>query len=263
MTLHGHQQGQRGGRHQLSNPISWWTFRIFLIFSARGGGRGSLRRQEGGGFDFYGKSQEGGLQEGEGPGGCLRRIGDFGAGGGLNIFFSGPKCPPRFVRAEMFERKFLANGRLRQNSLAITNAMAWCTQPHQKEGNPEKTKGCSFSEPKNPWRRKELFQNAQKIERGQKGRFRKRVVLANVPSFRFSFPGNMRTYPRSGCRSGGTSECTLVPVFVPGEHLPKPPFWKTTLLQTSDHSVIFYRSSSNTFFSSTLIRIVCNGAGPI
>ena len=50
-------------------------------------------------------------------------------------------------------------------------------------------------------------------------------------------------YPRSGFRSGGTcertlvlvfrsggtSECTLVPVFVPGEHPPKPPFWKTTL----------------------------------
>ena len=26
-------------------------------------------------------------------------------------------------------RKFLANGRLRQNSLAIADAMAWCTQP--------------------------------------------------------------------------------------------------------------------------------------
>ena len=46
--------------------------------------------------------------------------------------------------------------------------------------------------------------------------------------------------PRSGFRSGGTcertfgpgfrfrgtSKCTFVPVFVPGEHLPKPPFWK-------------------------------------
>ena len=31
-------------------------------------------------------------------------------------------------------------------------------------------------------------------------------------------------YPRSGFCSGGTSECTLVPVFVPGEHPPKPPF---------------------------------------
>ena len=32
--------------------ITWWTFRIFFIFSARGGGRGSLRRREGG-VDFY------------------------------------------------------------------------------------------------------------------------------------------------------------------------------------------------------------------
>ena len=56
------------------------------------------------------------------------------------------------------------------------------------------------------------------------GRFRKRVVLANVPLFRFSFRGNMRTYPRSGLRSGGTSECTLVLVFVLGEHLPNHPF---------------------------------------
>ena len=43
----------------------------------------------------------------------------------------------------------------------------------------------------------------------------KRVVLANVPSFRFSFRGNMRTYPRSGFRSvgfrsGGTSATTTV-----------------------------------------------------
>ena len=44
----------------------------------------------------------------------------------------------------------------------------------------------------------------------------------------------MRTYPRSVFRSEGTSECTLVPVFVPGEHLPKPPFWKTTLLSTPE-----------------------------
>ena len=58
------------------------------------------------------------------------------------------------------------------------------------------------------------------------------MVLANVPSFWFSFRGNMRTYPRSGFRSGKTSECTLVPVFVLGEHPPKPPFWKATLLST-------------------------------
>ena len=40
----------------------------------------------------------------------------------------------------------------------------------------------------------------------------------------------MRTYPCSGFRFGGTSECILVPVFVPGEHPPKPPYWKTILL---------------------------------
>ena len=43
-----------------------------------------------------------------------------------------------------------------------------------------------------------------------KGRFRKRVVLANVPSFRFSFQGNIRMYPRSGFRSGGTSAKTTL-----------------------------------------------------
>ena len=69
----------------------------------------------------------------------------------------------------------------------------------------------------------------------KKGRFCKRVVLANVPSFRFSFRENMRTYPRCGFHSEGTSELyTLVPVFVLGEHPPKPPFWKTTLLSTPE-----------------------------
>ena len=77
------------------------------------------------------------------------------------------------------------------------------------------------------------------------GRFRKRMLLANVPSFWFSFWGNIRTYPRSGFRSGGTSECNLVPVFrsgehpnvpsfrffVPGEHPPRPPFWKPPFCQ--------------------------------
>ena len=33
---------------------------------------------------------------------------------------------------------------------------------------------------------------------------------AKVPSFRFSFRGNMRTYPRSGFRSGGTSAKTTL-----------------------------------------------------
>ena len=63
------------------------------------------------------------------------------------------------------------------------------------------------------------------IRRETEGQFRKRVDLANVPSFRCLFQGNMRTYPRSGFHSGGTCERTLVPVFVPEEHPPKPPFF--------------------------------------
>ena len=53
----------------------------------------------------------------------------------------------------------------------------------------------------------------------------------------------MGTYPRSGFRSGGTSECTLVPVVVLGEHPPKPPFWKTTLLSTADNLCNHLRKS--------------------
>ena len=62
-----------------------------------------------------------------------------------------------------------------------------------------------------------------------------------------------RMYPRSGFRSGGTSERTLVPVFVPGEpserilvpgfvpgeHPPKPPFSKTTLFVNPRSSLVF------------------------
>ena len=44
-------------------------------------------------------------------------------------------------------------------------------------------------------------------------RFRKRAVLANVPSFRFLVPGNIRMYLRSS-------------FFGAGEHPPKPPLWE-------------------------------------
>ena len=64
------------------------------------------------------------------------------------------------------------------------------------------------------------------VERRQKGGFVKGWFWRCVPSFRFSFRENMQTYPRSGFRSGGTSECTLVLVFVPGKHPPKPTFCK-------------------------------------
>ena len=62
-----------------------------------------------------------------------------------------------------------------------------------------------------------------------KGRFCKRVLLANVPSFRFLEPSLRFLYPRSGF--GGS----VVPVFVPSfrvfEHPPKPPFWKPPLYE--------------------------------
>ena len=56
-----------------------------------------------------------------------------------------------------------------------------------------------FSGPENGRLRKLLTERRQM----SKGQFRKRVALANVPSFWFSFRGNMRKYPHSGFRSGG------------------------------------------------------------
>ena len=67
----------------------WWTFRIFFIFSARGRGKEESEVPGGGGVHFLLKipGGGGGFPGGaEGPGGCLRRTGEFG-GGGLNIFF--------------------------------------------------------------------------------------------------------------------------------------------------------------------------------
>ena len=52
--------------------------------------------------------------------------------------------------------------------------------------------------------------------------------------FRFSFQGNMRTYPRAGFRSRATFQCTLVPVFsfrgnIRQNHpFGKPPFYMWT-----------------------------------
>ena len=65
-----------------------------------------------------------------------------------------------------------------------------------------------------------------------KGWFRKRVVLANVPSFRFFVPGEHANVPSFRFSFRGTSECTLVPGFVPGEHPPKPTFCGPILLRT-------------------------------
>ena len=54
---------------------------------------------------------------------------------------------------------------------------------------------------------------ATKLSPETKGRFRKRVVLANVPSFRFSFQGTFGKH-------------TLVPVLVPEEHLANVPLFQ-------------------------------------
>ena len=75
---------------------------------------------------------------------------------------------------------------------------------------------------------------AQRFHQEIKGRFRKRVVLVNVPSFRFSFRGNLRMYPRSSFRSGGTSKRTLVPVFRSGGTSAKTTLLETTLLGSSE-----------------------------
>ena len=49
-----------------------------------------------------------------------------------------------------------------------------------------------------------------KFREETKGRFRKRVVLANVPSFRFLVPENIRMYPRSGFWHRETSAKTAL-----------------------------------------------------
>ena len=75
------QKGKLGGH-----------FEYFLFFSAREGEGGVRDRARGGGGGrfFIEKSQEAGLQEGEGPRGRKGVCGELGSwGGGLNIFFRG------------------------------------------------------------------------------------------------------------------------------------------------------------------------------
>ena len=69
-------------------------FYFFLLGEGEGGVRGA-RRGAGSVFIENPTRGWGGFQEEEGPGGCLRRIGDFFWGGGAKYFFSGPKRPPR------------------------------------------------------------------------------------------------------------------------------------------------------------------------
>ena len=88
--------------HPFVNPRKDYLggrFGYFLFFLLREGKIGS-----GGGFVFLLKSQQegGGAGGAEGPGGCLRRIGEFG-GGGVNIFFRGRNVHQATVAAK-FER---------------------------------------------------------------------------------------------------------------------------------------------------------------
>ena len=75
--------------------VTWWTFRIFFICLGRGKDpKGESEAPGGGDWLLIENSTEGGFLGAEGAGGCLQRTGEFG-GGGVNIFFSGPKRPPR------------------------------------------------------------------------------------------------------------------------------------------------------------------------
>ena len=69
--------------HSRQKIVPRWTFRIFFIFSARGRGRGSPRRREGGGRIFIENPRRGCLRAGRGGGegleGFFREI--VGGGG--------------------------------------------------------------------------------------------------------------------------------------------------------------------------------------
>ena len=63
--------------------LTWWTFRIFF-FSARGRGRGSPRRREGGGRLLIENPKKGEYfpEKGEDRGAGRVFAGNFGGGGG-------------------------------------------------------------------------------------------------------------------------------------------------------------------------------------
>ena len=63
-----------------------------------------------------------------------------------------------------------------------------------------------------------------KFREETKGRFRKRVVLVNVPSFRVFVPEEHVNGPSFWFTFRGNIERTLVPVFVPGNFCQNDPF---------------------------------------
>ena len=77
-----------------------------------------------------------------------------------------------------------------------------------------------------------------RISPGDKRAVSKRLVLANVPSFRFSFRGNMRTYPRSGFSFQGSIRTYLRSGFRSGGTSAKTTLLETTLLGSSEYSLL-------------------------
>ena len=78
----------------------WWTFRIFFIFSARGGEWGSPRRQEGAGIVFYLKIPGGG-------GAGRVSAANWGIfGGGANFFFFGAETSTKFQKTRKIKITF-------------------------------------------------------------------------------------------------------------------------------------------------------------
>ena len=90
---------------------AWWTFRILFIlfFSVRGRGkrRRRPRRWPGGSVKLKIEGGGGGVFRRGGVGGG-RALGEcqWGGGGGLNIFFSGPKFPPRLAFRSKRKKRF-------------------------------------------------------------------------------------------------------------------------------------------------------------
>ena len=68
-------------------------FLFFLLFRRRE--KGSVRGEKGGGYLFKNGEGERVSEEGRQGGAHWGWEGVAGRGGGGNIFFSGPKCPPR------------------------------------------------------------------------------------------------------------------------------------------------------------------------
>ena len=81
----------RADRLQSDLKFAWWTFRIFFFCSRRGKGESEAPGGGWGGSLFIENTRRGVSRTGgaEGPGGCLRRIGEFWGGGGEIFFFRG------------------------------------------------------------------------------------------------------------------------------------------------------------------------------